>query len=113
MSYCSPSLEGLRLVVLERGLLGDAVRIVEVESGQDVYTLQLGSPTTLAKCSSTEVLRLICLHFFVDNILFFCDLFEITYSVHTLTNNLLCMYTEITYSVCTLTNNLLCVYTDK
>ena len=54
------SLEGVRLVLQEQDMLSSTVRIMDIESGVDVYTLQLGAPTSLARCSATQVKQCLC-----------------------------------------------------
>ena len=41
-------------------MLSSTIRIMDIESGVDVYTLQLGAPTSLARCSATQVKQCLC-----------------------------------------------------
>ena len=48
------SLEGTRLVLQEEELVGTRLRILDCESWEDIYSLQLSTPTALAHCSLSQ-----------------------------------------------------------
>ncbi|KAK7116086.1 kinetochore-associated protein 1-like [Littorina saxatilis] len=48
------SLEGTRLVVQEQDETSSTIHIIDVESAEDIYALQLGAPTSLARCPPTQ-----------------------------------------------------------